>query len=666
MPAALAAAAMVICALIAAAPAGATTISVSGDAERITVRAEGPVNLVASYEDGTGTRFYSRDAWDVRPPCVQQDDWFVVCPGPRRLVDIAIGPFDDYLRLKDVPARLDLGAGDDFLDINHDRDVQLRGGPGYDEISLPEARERITLGRSSPVRTDGVAVDDFERITGGFWPLTVYATVGQTVAGNSASDFINVRNGGKNWVDCVYEVNRWKPFDSDNDVVVADREDELDSCGDVRLPPPYLLLPDPRAYDPQSPWRRLGVRASPQHDGGSVALTAVTYPGAFGSLTATASSWRGAERLALAPAEGRADGTGQMGFDVQLTPAVIDALAREGRLRVRASARYELEDAVEERTATFTLVGTRVPAQIHDGRRARGGFGSQRLVGTARGDQLDGVSADDVLLGRNGTDTLRGGSGNDLLRGGAGADALNGDDGDDRLSGGPGDDDLIELRFGHDRLDGGDGDDVLRGARGPDELFGGPGDDVLDGGSGRDRVDCGPGEDVVAINSPGERALLKNCEEVQDGSGVLYRRCTEAGTEVAEMMLGTDGDDTCSGGLGDDDLEGAGGDDILKAGPGNDRLFGRFGRDLLRGEAGNDELEGGRGVDVLHGGAGDDQLNGGYGRDRLFGGTGRDRLTARGGGLDRLDCGPGRDVAFVDSRDRVRGCERVDRSGGRK
>lgn len=70
-------------------------------------------------------------------------------------------------------------------------------------------------------------------------------------------------------------------------------------------------------------------------------------------------------------------------------------------------------------------------------------------------------------------------------------------------------------------------------------------------------------------------------------------------------------------------------------------------------------MQGGRGRDVLDGGAGNDRLVGGYDADVMRGGPGNDTLTSRGGGRDRVDCGPGkRDVAYADRVDRLNGCEK--------
>jgi hypothetical protein len=93
-----------------------------------------------------------------------------------------------------------------------------------------------------------------------------------------------------------------------------------------------------------------------------------------------------------------------------------------------------------------------------------------------------------------------------------------------------------------------------------------------------------------------------------------------------------------------------------------DRMTGTAGADLIYGRGGNDTLRGGSGNDVLNGGPGNDVLYGGAGLDRLYGGPGTDILKARDGERDVVDCGPGRDTAYVDRHDRVSGCERVIRN----
>jgi hypothetical protein len=133
------------------------------------------------------------------------------------------------------------------------------------------------------------------------------------------------------------------------------------------------------------------------------------------------------------------------------------------------------------------------------------------------------------------------------------------------------------------------------------------------------------------------------------------------GSAFGDRLVGQAGRDLIHGLGGDDCLEGGRGADVLSGGPGNDRLSGGIGNDRLYGDAGNDHLEGGVGKDTLSGGDGDDQLLPGPGTDHVNAGRGNDSVSARDGVRDVIDCGPGRDSARIDRRDRVRGCEQVSR-----
>ena len=92
-----------------------------------------------------------------------------------------------------------------------------------------------------------------------------------------------------------------------------------------------------------------------------------------------------------------------------------------------------------------------------------------------------------------------------------------------------------------------------------------------------------------------------------------------------------------------------------------ERLVGTRFPDVLNGRGGSDVLLGLSGADRLAGGTGRDRIRGGPGADRLTGGRGRDTLLAADGTRDVVLCGPGRDVAVLDARDRAIGCERVTR-----
>lgn len=105
-------------------------------------------------------------------------------------------------------------------------------------------------------------------------------------------------------------------------------------------------------------------------------------------------------------------------------------------------------------------------------------------------------------------------------------------------------------------------------------------------------------------------------------------------------------------------VNGAAGDDALVATPIPPGPYdpapplGGFGAGLL----------GGAGADVLLGTDQDDYIVGGGGPDRLEGAAGDDALIARDRAPDRLDCGAGlRDLAELDRRDALAGCERTRR-----
>jgi Ca2+-binding RTX toxin-like protein len=146
------------------------------------------------------------------------------------------------------------------------------------------------------------------------------------------------------------------------------------------------------------------------------------------------------------------------------------------------------------------------------------------------------------------------------------------------------------------------------------------------------------------------------------------------GSDAAESIDGHGGDDTiCSGG-DDDRVRGGTGNDTIRSGDGNDRLLGDSGDDLLLGGPGTDDLRGGGGNDRLGGGDGNDRVDGGAGadlldemrlsgrgNDRLFGAPGNDHIRTAGATKDTVDCGPGRDFALLDTRDKQQRCDSIRR-----
>ena len=117
----------------------------------------------------------------------------------------------------------------------------------------------------------------------------------------------------------------------------------------------------------------------------------------------------------------------------------------------------------------------------------------------------------------------------------------------------------------------------------------------------------------------GETAQLTSTPQIDEGDVVLRpaRGGGTAGTAQQCIYEGTDGADT---------VYGTGGDDLVSTGPGNDVVFGRGGNDLIVGGKGNDALYGGDGRDEIWGDAGNDRIHARDRRsDRVLGGLGRDR-----------------------------------------
>ena len=144
-----------------------------------------------------------------------------------------------------------------------------------------------------------------------------------------------------------------------------------------------------------------------------------------------------------------------------------------------------------------------------------------------------------------------------------------------------------------------------------------------------------------------------------------------SGDEGDDSLRGDEQDNALRGFAGEDRLVGGDGEDHLHAGAGDDSLSGGDHADLLHAHTGDDRVSGGSGVDDILSGKGDDVSKGGGGGDQLFdnqgkdhlrGGPGNDRFSAHDGDRDRIDCGPGEDIALIDRKDVAIDCEHVYRS----
>jgi Ca2+-binding RTX toxin-like protein len=339
-----------------------------------------------------------------------------------------------------------------------------------------------------------------------------------------------------------------------------------------------------------------------------------------------------------------------------------------------------------------------------------GGGGDDTIAGSDRADTLIGSSGNDRIVGfrnaANTRDVMLGGDGNDTLvwNPGEGDDTMDGEAGVDTIevNGGGGGEEFevkpsatagrvqfdrlgptppgaFNLDIGtSERLDfnGNGGDDTLNkngGSAGLNPFVidadGGDGNDIIQTGDAADQLTGGAGNDrLVSFRSP-------------------------AGTR--DVLRGGDADDTLvwNPGDGDDTMDGEGGNDTVEVNGGNvdedfevkpSALAGRvqfdrtgptppgpFNLDIgsseelqLNANAGNDRIKGAKGLkglilSTLNGGDGNDRITGTNAEDVLTAGKGFDLIRSADRSADQVDCGGGIDLALVDRRDTVKGCDLV-------
>ena len=336
------------------------------------------------------------------------------------------------------------------------------------------------------------------------------------------------------------------------------------------------------------------------------------------------------------------------------------------------------------------------------------GAGNDQIFGSERVDEMHGGAGNDQIIGDDnpvGTrDLFEGEAGDDLLiwRGGEDDDTMNGGDGADSIqvnganvaeaftikpgaagrvsfdrlaAPGPG---AFNLDIGtSERLEllANGGDDSLVSDAGLDatgtklDIRGGDGNDNLDGGDGADQIAGDGGNDTI---TPDDNPL--NTRDVAlggDGDDTI-------------VWNGGDDDDVNDGGAGNDtsEINGADADErfTIKPSPTAGRVLfdrlatpgpGPFNVDIgttetLRLEAndGNDRITGGKGLQgristVMNAGDGNDRVRGTDAVDAISLGRGNDIARTIDKAEDTLSCGRGIDLAFVDRRDVLRGCELV-------
>ncbi|WP_458371007.1 peroxidase family protein [Pseudomonas fluorescens] len=123
------------------------------------------------------------------------------------------------------------------------------------------------------------------------------------------------------------------------------------------------------------------------------------------------------------------------------------------------------------------------------------------------------------------------------------------------------------------------------------------------------------GEQVVFRDNPLTVGLDTNYIKYTGAEHIVL-----GGTDNADILISSEGDDT---------VWGDGGNDRIDGGDGNDQLRGGAGDDIITDTGGDDNLQGGDGNDVLHGGNGVNLIIGGFGNDFII--TGEDASEAIGG-----------------------------------
>lgn len=215
------------------------------------------------------------------------------------------------------------------------------------------------------------------------------------------------------------------------------------------------------------------------------------------------------------------------------------------------------------------------------------------------------------------------------------------------LSGGFGNDTLIGSA-GADTLQGGDGDDTLAGGLGADSLQGGAGVDTVSY-VGSDGLDTNRATGVtIALGTAGSNGVGSGTGSEAAGD-VLIGIENVLGSQFADSVTGSDGDNILKGNRGNDTLAGGAGAHtnmtLTTFALGNDVLLGDDGSDTLRGGLGEDNLDGGADNDVLEGGGDRDVLAGGDGNDILRG----DSTTDAAGAVETGDYGVGANLLANDS-----------------
>jgi len=463
-------------------------------------------------------------------------------------IDIDFGPGEDTVELRDLSntdltndtLTLNMGDGDDTVVAGEDvnRDVEIHGGAGNDDLQGSNGADLIDGGADDDVLSGGAGDDDLDGGEGSdtyLWSegdgVDAYGDTGtegiDTIVAQAAS-FDGIADGFNAGQAGIEAIGR----DSDGD-------------GEVDTGSPLLIaLSDSSETVDFSGLDFLNSQTTIDLGGGNDTVTtavgdgdAVTYMG----------------------------GEGQDTLNLLLTAESLNQMISAGQLALLQSYIASPDNAV------LTLTTPNIVAQGFETVRigVLGNDGSVADVTAA----LSNASSDDegfgeVILGTNQADLIFAGGGNDIVRSFGGDDALFGGAGEDYLNAGA----------DEDYVDGGTGNDIIDGGSGNDRLLGGDGADLVSGGQGEDYISGGEGNDILA-GFQGDDIIEGDAGDVNlsggSGQDSLY------GGEGNDRLVGGSGDDFLIGGDGIDILDGQTGDDMLIADDYEDQLFGGTGNDTL-------------------------------------------------------------------------------------
>ncbi|HEX8522819.1 MAG TPA: calcium-binding protein [Tepidisphaeraceae bacterium] len=223
--------------------------------------------------------------------------------------------------------------------------------------------------------------------------------------------------------------------------------------------------------------------------------------------------------------------------------------------------------------------------------------------------------------------------------------------GDDVFKGGGGELPLTEI--------GGPGKDYFGGYTGgaaankSPTVLGGPGNDSFELAAAWGYTDGGSGADSMVGTST--RALgfvdlnqYRDVENAIGATGDVIGNAQNNYITFAQMDNAPSKTLVANGNGGNDTIVGSEFNDSLSGGDGDDVISGAIGRDKIYGGEGNDALNGNGGDDRIYGGNGNDTLVGSGGRDALYGEAGGDLFMCRDKHIDTLVGGSGDDPAKLD------------------